>query len=49
MSPKKKSKKNAEIFADTKKSATFAPAIEKQTMLKKNDGGIAQLVRAHDS
>ena len=30
MSPKKKSKKNAEIFADTKKSATFAPAIEKQ-------------------
>ena len=48
MSPQKKSKKNAEIFADTKKSATFAPAIEKQTMLK-NDGGIAQLVRAHDS
>ena len=39
MSPKKKSKKNAEIFADTKKSATFAPAIEKQTMLKKMMAG----------
>lgn len=39
MSPQKKSKKNAEIFADTKKSATFAPAIEKQTMLKKMMAG----------
>ena len=36
------------MFAGIKKMRTFASAIEKQTMLK-NDGGIAQLVRAHDS
>ena len=38
------SKKTSECFGDSKKSSTFAPAIEKQTSVTKTNAEIAQLV-----